>query len=63
MGSPIRDIHEGKRDSVVILGVEAEQRGSLGRSYLAVWAHSCLLSRIFQAIILLFTFYNRFSYI
>lgn len=31
MGSPIRDIHEGKRDSMVILGVEAEQRGFPGQ--------------------------------
>lgn len=31
LGSPIRDIHEGRRDSVVVLGVEAEQRGLPGQ--------------------------------
>ena len=31
LGSPIRDIHEGRRDSVVVLGVEAEQRGFPGQ--------------------------------
>lgn len=31
LGSPIRDIHEGRRDSVVVLGLEAEQRGFPGQ--------------------------------
>ena len=43
MGSPIRDIHEGKRESVVILGVEAEQRVPwAGHTWLCVHIHAFL---------------------